>query len=412
MLTSDSVLVSVITPQILSTNDATRCGNGSVTLTATSNAGANIYWFSSNTPTNPIGSGPTLVTPYLSNTTTYYVGAFVGTPQSSPVCGSTLTPVNAIINNAPEVNLGNDINKCVEEGHIEFLNARNPGLNYLWDNGYNGQVRTVDKSGVYWVYVSNNNGCGTTDTIKVTFKPNPISALGKDTTVCIGSTIKLDAGNDGIQYMWSNGATSSTTTVNAPDWYKVIITGANGCINSDSIKVTHQGSLPQHDGIYVRNKSSNTFQFSLLNSQFSQSLAWDFGDGSPISYEPTPTHTYPIIGNYVVSVVNSSTCGSIKDTTTIHILSTTNIDNVDWANDLKIFPNPISNKESITVSGPFHIHSVSLLAINGAVLKTAINDTNPSSISMNLETLPDGMYYLLIDTDAGKVIKKLNILSN
>lgn len=33
-----------------------------------------------------------------------------------------------------------------------------------------------------------------------------------------------------------------------------------------------------------------------------ESYKWDFGDGSPVSTEPNPTHTYETAGNYTVKL--------------------------------------------------------------------------------------------------------------
>src|SRR5690606_13253337 len=135
----------------------------------------------------------------------------------------------------PIVNLGPDRILCVDEGHLEFVDARNFGADYLWDNNYNGMVRVVDKSGTYWVKVTNEFGCSATDTINITFKPNPKVDLGKDTVVCNGVILNIDAGSDGIQYYWNTGQTTQNIKVNNPGTYSVQVTGQNGCVKSDSI---------------------------------------------------------------------------------------------------------------------------------------------------------------------------------
>jgi gliding motility-associated-like protein len=51
-----------------------------------------------------------------------------------------------------------------------------------------------------------------------------------------------------------------------------------------------------------------------------QQFIWDFGDGSPISTQPYPTHVYPNTGVYLVrlTVIDSSTC-NISDSTSFTI---------------------------------------------------------------------------------------------
>ncbi|MDD2984351.1 MAG: T9SS type A sorting domain-containing protein [Crocinitomicaceae bacterium] len=60
---------------VTATTAATRCGTGSVTLTATPNAGATINWFNTNIGGTSIGSGNSFTTPSISATTTFYASA-------------------------------------------------------------------------------------------------------------------------------------------------------------------------------------------------------------------------------------------------------------------------------------------------------------------------------------------------
>src|SRR5690606_14415349 len=105
---------------------------------------------------------------------------------------------------------------------------------YLWDNAYQGRVRTITQSGTYHVAITNDLGCTTYDTITITLNKNPKSALGNDTSVCIGTEVSLNAGNTGIQYYWNNGANTNTISTKIPGQYYVNIIGANGCITIDT----------------------------------------------------------------------------------------------------------------------------------------------------------------------------------
>lgn len=74
-------------PEILTTTPATRCGIGTATLAATSDAGT-ISWYAAQTGGVAIGTGPSFTTPTINTTTTYYVEASSGAPAA------TLGPVN------------------------------------------------------------------------------------------------------------------------------------------------------------------------------------------------------------------------------------------------------------------------------------------------------------------------------
>ncbi|MBX2930650.1 MAG: T9SS type A sorting domain-containing protein [Chitinophagaceae bacterium] len=63
--------IEVTNPEITSTTPASRCGTGTVDLSATSNS-STINWYENPSGGTPIHTGGTFTTPVLSNTTTYY----------------------------------------------------------------------------------------------------------------------------------------------------------------------------------------------------------------------------------------------------------------------------------------------------------------------------------------------------
>lgn len=79
---TDTVFILVNNPQILSTTPGSNCGPGTVELSATANAGATINWYNAATGGQPIATGETYTTPFLNNTTSYYVEAMVGSNPS------------------------------------------------------------------------------------------------------------------------------------------------------------------------------------------------------------------------------------------------------------------------------------------------------------------------------------------
>ncbi|OJU76510.1 MAG: hypothetical protein BGO09_16450 [Bacteroidetes bacterium 47-18] len=313
-------------------------------------------------------------------------------------CKSARVPVNARIVQSPVVDLGSDINDCFDEGAYVFLNARNSGMAYTWDNGDTGQVRVIANSGRYWVHVANELGCFDTDTVNVTIKRNPVSLLGNDTVVCKNTPLVLDAGPNGMQYFWSNNTTSQTTTVRTSNTYRVNIIGDNGCTTIDSIRVDMSGNPPLYDKIQVQNLGINTFSFRLINAESIQSMKWNFGDGSS-SYAASPTHTYASDGNYIVTLETFSNCGGKGDTITVHVKGL-GIEDLDRNSQVGLYPNPA--KDMITIScknTAEKIRQISLLDISGRELRT-LEDIHASETSMDVSQLTDGMYLIQVVTDA------------
>ena len=98
-------------PVAPATTGASRCGSGSVSLSA-SGSGGTLTWYSDAGLTTVVASGTSSYnTPSLSSTTTYYV-----TETSAGGCVSSASPVTATVNTpptAPDSNAGNVTNQTV-----------------------------------------------------------------------------------------------------------------------------------------------------------------------------------------------------------------------------------------------------------------------------------------------------------
>jgi len=179
------------------------------------NSGATYLW--SNGSTNQNIS--------VTATGTYWVKVTQGSCiQSDTIHITVLLPVSLNLNTPQTI--------C--KGSFVALNALNPGNNYLWSDGKISRYDTLYNPGKYWIKVYNS--CFTiTDTI--TIIPSSLSLnLGKDTTVC-GSSILLNAGNDGANYLWNNGSNNQTNSITSSGKYYVQVS-QNSCVVSDTISIT------------------------------------------------------------------------------------------------------------------------------------------------------------------------------
>jgi hypothetical protein len=75
---SSEVFVQVNNPQLVSTTPASRCGAGTVDLSAVANGTATVYWYSAPTGGTPLFTGDIFTTPVITATTTYYAAASEG----------------------------------------------------------------------------------------------------------------------------------------------------------------------------------------------------------------------------------------------------------------------------------------------------------------------------------------------
>lgn len=160
---------------------------------------------------------------------------------------------------------------------------------------------TYTTPGTYHINLTIDEGLPTQDAVckPIVVVPNPVVDLGKDTVICLGTSIVLDAGNAGATYVWQDGSTAQTFTVNAPGKYYVTVFSRHGCEGSDTILVAESnGGLAD---FHYRQDACNpyTLEFVSIGTAV-QDPHWWLGDGTEVSGSLTQTHTYTGDGNYTV----------------------------------------------------------------------------------------------------------------
>lgn len=244
----DTVVVNTITsPTQALGADIQACVGQNVVLDA-GNPNATYVW---NT-----GATTRTINPTTSGT---YIVAVTGT-------GGCVTRDTVVVtfNALPVVNLGADLNICIED--TTTLDAGNPGATYLWSTGATTRTIRVNQAGTYTVTVTNALGCANTDQVVVTNKPSPDANY--TSTALNGLNVQFNsnvvAGNS---YEWNFGDPTSPTNTSAltnpiheftaPGTYNVTLKVSNvasGCetINTQSIVVQFVG---------VSNASKDLFNF-------------------------------------------------------------------------------------------------------------------------------------------------------
>lgn len=161
-------------------------------------------------------------------------GSFSVTVTNSNNC--TAVDSIAVTFISPSLNLGNDTAIC--SGQSVTLDAGNSGVSFQWSGAQTTQTIVVSTPATYSVTVTDNSNCTVSDSVVVAVNPLPVVSLGNDTTLCIGQTFNLNAGNPGVTYLWSTNQTSASITVNGTSNYSVVVTDANRCSSSDTVSLT------------------------------------------------------------------------------------------------------------------------------------------------------------------------------
>lgn len=277
------------------------------------------------------------------------------------------------------------------------------GETYMFD----GEPLTESVSNYAKVFETERLQCDSTVVLDLFVEPLPRALFPRDTTMCHGQTITLDAGNPGSSYVWNTGSTSRTITTNEGGQYIVYIESINGCSNIDTIDVEMLYVYPIYSMIYVQNLDRYTFKFEILNPVDIDEVYWDMGDNSPLKVGMTTQHTYASEGNYVVSVELETVCGYLNDQISTHVVNILDRSN---KKQIKWYPNPTRDYLIIdAVNGePEKIKSVRIVDIQGRVRQEVLWQ-GQDQYRLELPDLNSGVYQILLMSKDNAVLHQNSI---
>ncbi|HZV68451.1 MAG TPA: hypothetical protein VFG10_02875, partial [Saprospiraceae bacterium] len=224
-------------------------------------------------------------------------------------CGTTRDTIEITEStNGPQLDLGPDLKAC--EGESVTIPAGILGVSYTWQDGSTNDQFVAAVTGTYHLTVQNL--CGTdSDTIDVVISgTSPVTDLGPDTTLCVGSTLTLSTNADPLTTdLWQDGSTSHEFEALVSGIYSV--TQTNDCgIDTDSIEVLIDGVVPVVDlGPDTMLCVGSTLVLT-ANVDPSSSVAWQDGS-TALTFEVVNS------GNYYVTQTND--CGFDRDSIEVEI---------------------------------------------------------------------------------------------
>mgnify|MGYP001627180524 CR=1 FL=1 len=223
---TDEVIVTVMTTAPIDAGpDVTICQGASTVLTAS--GGVTYNW------NNGLGEGNGFTVSPMT-TTTYSVS---GTDANGCI-GSD--DVVVTVNPLPNVNAGTDQTVC-DGASITLIGG---GANsYTWNNSvvngvpFNQAIGTI----IYTVSGTDVNGCVNSDDVQVSVVPNPVPVITGPTQYCSSNPPVLGTVDNYATYLWSNGESTSTATVNEGDNpITVTVTTSQGCTGTSAQHVVQE----------------------------------------------------------------------------------------------------------------------------------------------------------------------------
>ena len=256
---------------------------------------------------------------------------------------------------------------------------------YLWSDGSTADSLIVSESGTYWVEVTDIFGFTSSDTIEVIF-PEPDTPSNQQFCPSDSITWYTNLGPD-YDYLWSDGSTADSLSIDAPGDYHVQITDTNGCVfQSDTLTFEPD----PFESIVTLGPDQNLCTGNVLTLADGDSLAVDYlwstgSTDSSITLNTTDT--------YYVDVVNANGCEA-SDTIDVTIIG-----------DAPLIDMGIPN--SICRNAPFSFQDLSSTTDGSTIINWSWDfgdgSSSTSENGSHTYTSPGGNYpvSLTIETSAG-----------
>ena len=259
-------------------------------------------------------------------------------------CGSSVDEVRVLVKPSPLVDVGiQDTTLCEGDtlaltAAVEFTTTPEAPVNYVWQPraGILGSPLepsvllspTIDTQ--YFVTASISGDCPNTDSINIRVVPSVFATATADTTrICEGSVTRLRAtgSSASADIIWvpptglddpssADPLASPTETTT----YKAVIEEA-GCTDSSAVTIE---VLPLPSAEIASTETGGCQPLTVFFTETGEdavSYIWDFGDGSPISNEMSPTHVYEVPGMYdvILTATGIGGCSNASDALTITV---------------------------------------------------------------------------------------------
>ncbi|MBO7570811.1 MAG: T9SS type B sorting domain-containing protein [Bacteroidales bacterium] len=200
---------------------------------------------------------------------------------------------------APKVDLGNDTTYCTD-GKVElFSSISYQNCSFVWNTHEQTASINVATSGTYWLRVTNEYGCSTTDTLHINVINVPPFGLPDVLDFCEESA-RLSSTNRYEAYEWSTGDNSAYIDIHSSGVYSVTVTDRSGCTISDEVNATKHTIIKpffSNDTVFCGLQSRRLY----LNTTY-DNYQWNNGTSNPYIDISNPG------GYYSVSVTNAEGC--------------------------------------------------------------------------------------------------------
>ncbi|MEN8251719.1 MAG: PKD domain-containing protein, partial [Bacteroidota bacterium] len=304
------------------------------------------------------------------------------------------------------------INKACKGEEVVFTDLSTDlatGAIYSWD--FNGDsfedsafpgstAFTFNNAGQYDATLTIDNGgqCMAYKTLTLDITPPPSVDLGPDQLLCVEGTVTLDAGAGYSAYLWPDGSTEQTYTIDQVGDYMVRVEDAKSCINTDTISIQLLGDpVPSFE--YSVELSLDGMGINFINTSiYADTYSWDFGDGNTSS-EFEPNYVFSDFYFYKTSVFHvclyaSNLCGhDAQYCEDIYISPTQFMEEGEEL--ISVYPNPASQYIFLELKEFSGFKKMGLFDAHGKIYWQERTPMNRYEVDLN--ELSKGIYYFILE---------------
>jgi PKD repeat protein len=399
-------------PQITVVGSASRCGNGSVTLTTNSDSGT-INWYDAPVGGNLVATGTSFTTPSLSSTTSYYVEAANGTCISA-----SRTAITATINAIPVITSTTPASRCGDGsvtlqatasiGTINWYNAPTGGT--LVATGGTFTTPVLGTTTIYYVEVV-NGGCNSARTavnatvfaVATITSTTPASrcdtgSLTLNATSNVGTLSWYDAPSGGT--LLGSGTSFTTPSISVSTTYYV--EAINGSCTSSRIAVTASINPTAAPTGFANQTFCAGETVGLISVTGSNIIWYD----APSSGNVIPPGTALVSGTTYYA---SQTVTGCESPTRLAVTMTLGgcLGNEEFVvNVIKLYPNPVV--DFVTISSTEMMTNLEVVNILGQIVFSKSVNENETTIDMSRYSSGSYIIRVLVNDKVKifKVIKK------
>lgn len=289
----DSVLLTVTPLPTVTVNPTSVniCAGQSATVQANANTSVTYTWSTSAHTNSVVLNSAGIYTVNVSNT-----------------CGFATATVNVNISASPTASITSSSSSLCS-GQSATLSLSGSTGTYSWSNGATTSTTTVNTSGVYTATVT-AAGCGAAAaSVSITALPSPTVSISSSgpTQICSGSSVILTANSSEPNYLWSDGSTTQTVSVNTAT--TIVVTSTNTCGSAQATETITIIPLPTVT-VNPNTVSLCTGQSATVQANANTTVTYTWSTGGN-----TNTVSLNTAGIYTVDV--SNTCGTASATVSV-----------------------------------------------------------------------------------------------